>query len=198
MATKKPAPSKKTPDRKTEVLSIRIDPRTRYGLDLLSRLQRRSATGVVEWVVQEAFAREEFESYDNGSFTVAEVMDDLWRINDIERLVALALRKPQLLTFEESRKWAVLKGTKAFWKTGSTSRHIDFSSFNWDLVLPLWERIEPLIDEAVERPVIRGLSDEELAEVGVVASAPVRRVASGITPLPPPIKDDFSDDDIPF
>ncbi|WP_419403783.1 hypothetical protein [Stenotrophomonas rhizophila] len=197
MAAKKPTTPKRAPDRKTEVLSIRIDPRTRYGLELLSRLQRRSATGVVEWVVQEAFAKEEFESYDNGSFSVAEVMDELWHINEIERLVALALRKPQLLTFEESRKWAVIKGTRAFWKADPAVRHIDFRAFNWDLVLPLWERIEPLIDEAVERTVIRGLSEEALASVGIVPATPPRRVASGLTPLPPPM-DDFKDDDIPF
>ncbi|EJP76835.1 hypothetical protein [Stenotrophomonas maltophilia] len=198
MATKKSAQPKKVPDRKTEVLSIRIDPRTRYGLELLSRLQRRSATGVVEWAVQEAFAKEDFESYDHGSFSVADVMDDLWHINEIERLVALALRKPQLLTFEESRKWAVLKGTKALWKVDPSTRHVDFRAFNWDLVLPLWERIEPLVDEAAERSVIRGLSQEELLQVGIATVASPKRVASGVTPAPQ-LKDDFDDDaDIPF
>lgn len=202
MAAKK-AP-KKTPDRKTEVLSIRIDPRVKYGLELLARLQRRSTTGVVEWAIQEAFGRELFDPGDNDGHPTKldEELDRLWQINEIERLVALALRRPQLLTFEESRAWKVLKDTAAFWKH---QRYPDFDAFHWKDVLPQWDKLAPLLNEAVERNIVRGLTPEELSAAGIslpgIAAAPqrpARRVAQGTTAPPPPFADDFDDSDIPF
>ena len=201
MATKK-SPAKKTPDRKTEALSIRIDPRSRYGLELLARLQRRSTTGVVEWILQEAFRSEVFEQGDQHreQTTLDEVLDGLWQINDVERLVALALRKPQLLTFEEARLWKVIRDTSSLWRH---QRYPDFDAFHWKDVLPQWDKLAPLLNEAVERNIVRGLTPEELSAAGIslpgIAAAPqrpVRRVAQGSTTAPPP--DDFDDSDIPF
>lgn len=165
MATKKS--TKKTPDRKTEVLSIRIDPRVKYGLELLSRLQRRSTTGVVEWAIQSAFQSEIFEpanEYQN-EIHLEQVMDSLWHINEIERTVALALRREQLLTYEESRVWKVLSSTPAFWTKKPTLR--DFNSFLWTDVLSQWPTIEHMINEAVEKPIVRGFTDAELIDYGV-------------------------------
>lgn len=164
MATKKSA--KRPPDRKTEVLSIRIDPRVKYGLELLSRLQRRSTTGVVEWAIQSAFQSEIFEPANEyrGETRLEEVMDELWHINDIERIVALALRKEQLLTYEESRIWKVLSSTPAFW---TKKQHRDFDSFLWAEVLSHWPTVERLVSEAVEKPIVRGYTDEELFNLGL-------------------------------
>ncbi|WP_313642322.1 hypothetical protein [Stenotrophomonas sp.] len=199
MATKK-SPPKKTPDRKTEALSIRIDPRSRYGLELLARIQRRSTTGVVEWVLQEAFKSEVFDNSDmnRSALHLDEALDSLWQLNEVERLVALAIAKPQLLTFEESRIWKVLKDTAAFWKT---QQYPDFGAFRWPELLPQWEKIAPLLSEAVERNIVRGLTDAELSAAGVTLVSqqrPVRRLQIP-SPTRAVVPDDFADDsDIPF
>lgn len=189
MATKK-ASTKKTPERKTEALSIRIDPRSRYGLELLARLQRRSTTGVVEWVLQEAFKQEVFDNSDmnQSPLHLEDALNDLWQVNEVERLVALAISKPQLLTFEESRVWKVLKDTAAFWKN---HQYQEFKAFRWLEILPQWEKIGPLLSEAVERNIVRGFTEDELraADVRLSSVRPSRQ--------PPPM-DDFADDDIPF
>ena len=190
MATQKTS-SRKTPDRKTEALSIRIDPRSRYGLELLARLQRRSTTGVVEWVLQEAFKTEVFQHADEDreQLNLDEVLDRLWHINDVERLVALAIRKPQLLTFEESRLWKVLKDTSAFWLH---QRYLDFEAFDWKHVLPQWDKVVLLLNDAVEQNVVRGLTEDELRKAGVALPS-IRPTRQAVPPM-----DDFDDSDIPF
>ena len=160
MAAKKSAGSKGS-DRKTEVLSVRIDPRTRYGLELLSRIQRRSVTGVVEWSIHESLSKELINCEHNVS--VDDGLNRLWYVNEIERLIALAIYYPQLLNFEEFRKWKVIEYTSDFWLIEEPK---SFRNFNWEEVLHNWELLAPLIEDATNKNVIRGLTRLELEEAG--------------------------------
>lgn len=157
----------KASDRKTEVLSLRVDPRVKYGLELLARLQRRSTTGVVEWAIQKAFEAELFmdgPTYDQQE-NLADALPYLWHINEVERLVALGTSNSLLLTFEESARWKVLHDTNLFW---SSSARDDFQAFRWGLLLPMWDRIEPLVQERAVAKIVRGLNEDDLAMEGII------------------------------
>ena len=192
MPTKKTV--KKAAPPKGEVLSIRIDPRTKYGLELMSRLQRRSVTGVVEWVIQEAFKHEVFESgqHNDQDISLEDALNWLWRINEVERIVALGAAREQLLTYEEARIWKVLKETTGLWKLLSQR---GYDNFRWSDVLPVWDLLKPLIDEAAQRSIVRGLTAQELSQTGIrISTEQPRRGASKAADF----ADDFADEDIPF
>ncbi|MNB93198.1 hypothetical protein D3C76_465360 [compost metagenome] len=115
---------KKSADQSTTVsVSLRIDPRIKYGIDLAARIQKRTVTGVVEWAVEQALADvslprsvfAEHEDPDAPTDLASSLDDRLWSSNEGVRLVLLASRYPQLLSYEETRIWETIKLSPPFW-----------------------------------------------------------------------------------
>lgn len=151
---------------KTEALSIRIDPRLRFGLELMARQQRRSVTGVVEWAIDVALNSEPAaEVWGREPVSFAELLRVVWHPNEAERLVNLAQNFPGLLTYEESRMWEVINRSPDFWDDPDSPHR----SVQRDVLFDQWEKVAPLIAKAAERPVLKGLTSKELDEAGVIA-----------------------------
>lgn len=165
MATKK-ASSRAA---KTDALSVRVDPRLRYGLELLSRAQRRSVTGVVEWAIERVLESEvahASEGEEDTTETFADAVQLVWSPNELERLAKLASMFPELLTYDETRTWAVIKATPQLWVADSEDRRALAP-----ICLDNWDVLEEVLKTAVERSVIKGLTDEDLKKAGVPLTA---------------------------
>jgi hypothetical protein len=91
---------------KTEVVTLRIDPKIRFGLELLSRKQYRNLSSVVEWAINEALNGE--DGIDNLNF--------IWDVEEADRFINLALYYPELLSYEEQILWKLLSGNGYLWK----------------------------------------------------------------------------------
>lgn len=163
MAARKAAP--KPPERKTETLSLRIDPKTRYGLEMLSRLQRRSATGVVEWTLTNAFASESLRDVEGHGSSLADAMDTLWQPDEPSRLLAMAFFYPALLTYEEERMFAVMTATLALWTNEHWKKGMKFQTFNFGGARKCWDRLKPLLQEAASKPTVQPLASTQLEAI---------------------------------
>lgn len=170
MATKKKAATATT--RKGEPLSIRIDPKVRYGLELLARSQRRSVTGVVEWSIAEAFRNQKTTrmAWENGgwhemttSFDV--LLSHVWSVNEVDRLIKLAFVSSDLLTFEEDRMSRVLLNTPELWRDWGEG--LNPSKFKMFHALKHWDKLRPILVRAADRSTVVGLTDEELTDAGL-------------------------------
>ena len=75
---------------RSDSLTIRIQPKLRYGLVLLARKQRRNLSGVVEWALHCSIHG------DDGLD-----LEKLWACDDKTRIKNLEKHAPNLLTFEE-------------------------------------------------------------------------------------------------
>ena len=153
-----------TSRRRGEPLSVRIDPKTRYGLELLSRLQRRSVTGVVEWAIAEALRNSTIADSGGRELTVEAALSGAWSVNELERLIALWESYAHLLTFDEERLVAVLVKTPALWHDANRR---GYRQFRWSEVQPAWEALRPIATEAAERATIIGLTNDELKQAGL-------------------------------
>ncbi|NNC24221.1 hypothetical protein HKX42_10290 [Salinisphaera sp. USBA-960] len=160
MATRK-AP--KDTAKRSAALSIRVDEKTKYGLELLSRIQRRSVTGVVEWAVAQAFSNCTLEMDTGGKSSLDNALNAMWSVNELERVILLAEHAYWLLTYDEERMVEVLRRTKALWGDHRLSHKV----FDFSEVLPAWEKLRPIVMEAAERPVIVGLTKDELRQAGI-------------------------------
>ncbi|OYQ04463.1 hypothetical protein [Pseudomonas mandelii] len=111
MATKT---SKRAGESSTTVsVGIRIDPKIKFALDIMGRLQKRSLTAVVEWAISNAIAQ---QSLGVDGSTLASVIDKVWSTDESTRLVSLALNLPEALTYDELRIWETIKVSSGFWK----------------------------------------------------------------------------------
>lgn len=111
--------TKKKAANSTVSVSLRIDPRTKYLVDLLARDQKRTITGVIEWAIERSASQYGFE---NGGFgqepSFLERLDHLWSTDEALRVVRLAIDRPDLLDYDELRTWETIKATQAFLRVG--------------------------------------------------------------------------------
>jgi hypothetical protein len=93
---------------KTESITIRIAPKTKYGLDLLARRQHRTLTSVIEWIVN--------RSFEHGALAdVAAVLEQTWSPYESDRVMRLAKRFPQYLSYEEELLFKFIESRPEFW-----------------------------------------------------------------------------------
>jgi predicted transcriptional regulator len=155
------AVQKKPGTQKTEALSIRIDPRLRFGLELVARNQRRSVTGVVEWAIESYLNEQQIDRLNQHSQTFADVTRQAWSDNEVERLANLGTQFPELMTYEESRMWRVISQTTILWNDRQKLR------MDADIVLHQWAKLRPLLVEAAAQEVLLPLSNEQLTAAGI-------------------------------
>jgi hypothetical protein len=150
--------------RKTDALSIRIDPRMKYGLELLARHQRRAVTGVVEWTLSEAFKSETIAAPQGVTINFDQIVRLTWSENEIERVLALYFNFPTLLSYEESRVVNTLLRTYDLWRDLDSSK---LSNFKAHEVLPHWEKLRPVVEKAAARTPQTGLTEEDFKAGGI-------------------------------
>lgn len=138
MATKT---SKRTGETTTTVsVGIRIDPKIKFALDIMGRLQKRSLTAVIEWAISNAIAQQAVEG---SSASLSDVIDKIWSTDESTRFVKLCFDMPEALTYDELRTWETIKASSFFWHLDSdgvystTPADISLSSVRiaWDSLL---------------------------------------------------------------
>lgn len=104
---------RKTPDQSATIsVSLRIDPKVKYAIDLLAREQKRTITGVVEWAVMQAVRAHKMPGYvgkDDEDLSLYDFLEMAWSPIESHRIVALGSYMESLLTFEESCLYKVVK-----------------------------------------------------------------------------------------
>jgi len=83
---------------KSNVITVRLSPKLKYGLELLSRKQHRPLSSVVTWAVEQLLNDRDVGLYNPRWDTT---LEDLWDVDSADRLVRLANLWPQLLTYEQ-------------------------------------------------------------------------------------------------
>lgn len=97
---------------RSEVTTVRLDPKLKYLAELAARKQRRTLSSYIEWAVENSLR--DVKLYDgtgyNGddSITVDEEATNLWDVDEAERFIRLAISYPSLLTHEEQERWKML------------------------------------------------------------------------------------------
>jgi hypothetical protein len=98
-----------TKDIKSEYLAIRISPKIKFALELLSRKQYRSNTKVIEWLISQSINKEfgiEYpQDFPDGTHSTRQLslIDFVWDENEISRLKKMAEFLPELITDEEKK-----------------------------------------------------------------------------------------------
>jgi hypothetical protein len=135
-----PRASKTEKPTKTETLAIRLDPKVKYGLEILAREQRRSITSLVEWVINDAlrthlrisYSTDKIQTEGGGTYRRSYdefVLDYLWDSDEVIRLIKLADYNPDLLTYEENKVWNLIQENAFYW-VGKLDEKKD--RFIWD------------------------------------------------------------------
>ncbi|QIG49492.1 hypothetical protein G5V57_18325 [Nordella sp. HKS 07] len=103
---------------RSEIVTVRLDPKLRYLTELAARRQRRTVSSFIEWVIEEGLKRVflTVEAGDNVNTSVAGQASRLWDVDEPDRFVKLALSWPELLTHEEQVLWKLIRENGYLWR----------------------------------------------------------------------------------
>ena len=114
-ATQKPSDARK----KSQIVSVRLDPQLKYLAELAARRQRRPLSSFIEWAVEQTLSKVS-PSHDPSSFeesaSFTDIASELWDVDEPDRFVKLALRFPDLLDHQEQRLWKLIRDNGALWR----------------------------------------------------------------------------------
>lgn len=109
---------------RSETVTVRLDPKLNYLCELAARAQRRTKSSFIEWAVAEAMksvSLPEVQTSDGGfenprPATIDEMAMQLWHVDEPDRVTALALMAPSLLTHEEQLIWRLIRENGYVWR----------------------------------------------------------------------------------
>lgn len=127
----------KAPSPKKEVMSLRIEPKLRYLIDLAARVQRRNITNYVEWALEESLKHVDIGDIPYES-SIQHLSDYLWSLSEAKRFIRLATYRNDLLTYEEQKLWNVIKKHSYLYLIKCPGAWVD-ENINFDALDKDWE-----------------------------------------------------------
>jgi len=110
--------------RKTETLTLRLDPKAKFLIELMARERRQSITGVVESAIM-AFAEQHTATaciYDESTGTnkdqvisLSRLADEIWSTDDSSLFHTFGHVAPHLMDYEEQRLLEIIYASPVFW-----------------------------------------------------------------------------------
>ncbi len=161
MATKT---SKRAGETSTTVsVGIRIDPKIKFSLDLMGRLQKRSLTAVIEWAISSAIANQRVEIDPTVKLPLDLVVDRIWSTDESTRFVKLCFEMPQALTYDELRKWETIKTSSFFWYTRPDgSYEVDEEYIDLAAVRNGWDSLADHVEKYKGSPTIVPIYEHQI------------------------------------
>lgn len=104
---------------RTQTVTVRLDPKLNYLCELAARAQRRTKSSFIEWAVAESLGSVQLSDVVESNeldATIKQMTSRLWQVDEADRLVALALAAPALLTHEEQLIWRIVRENGYVWK----------------------------------------------------------------------------------
>lgn len=133
---------------KSSALTLRITPRNKYGLELMARIQHRTLSSVIDWVIERTLHGGEIDFMPEirmpptkgfGGLEAYEVLpnmncllDLIWSPFEHERVINLATKAPNLMTYEESLIWSKIQEQPELWNKGKLNKPLIKAC--WDLL----------------------------------------------------------------
>lgn len=150
MARKRIGNARLNKGKKSEVITIRIDPRLKYLAELAARRQRRPLSGFIEWTIETCLRAVNLEDHPSDSSLDVSVLEAekkhcLWDVDESDRVAKLAFHYPELMTFNEQLVWKLVQTNGHLWR-GQYRKHPDWqrekpqeSDLDWEKLRKHWD-----------------------------------------------------------
>lgn len=106
---------------KNVTVSVRVSPKVRFGLEMMSRLHHRTVPEIVSDAIDQVFGSEIEGLYDDKGAPEAggkrPLLNLLWAERPSDRLANIAFECPQLLSSPEKKVWSQVLDDPRFWTT---------------------------------------------------------------------------------
>lgn len=109
---------------RSETVTVRLDPKLNYLCEMAARAQRRTKSSFIEWAIADSLRSVNLPEVvrsgggfdDSADVTLKEKASELWHVDEPDRLAALAMIAPALLSHEEQLIWRVVRENGYVWR----------------------------------------------------------------------------------
>jgi len=123
---------------RSETVTIRLDPMLNYLADIAARVNRQTKSSFIEMAVRDAVARTALRPQ-QADVTVWSETREIWDVDEADRFVKLALRYPELLTFEEQVLWKTICQYDYYW---DNQKERKLENAHWPRLRGDWENLK--------------------------------------------------------
>jgi hypothetical protein len=177
---------------RSETVTVRLDPKLNYLCELAARAQRRTKSSFIEWAIADSLKSVSLPEVTQLGESFGDVVDvslqekasELWHVDEADRLVALALIAPALLTHEEQLIWRTIRENGYVWK----GRYDAHDEWTWTVA-----------EDSIIRDRIR--DKWEIFKGVALGELPKDKLPTWLKKRPKPAPTPFDadlDDDVPF
>jgi len=133
--------------KRSQTVGVRLDPKLRYLAELAARKQRRTLSSYIEWAIENSLKTITItdKSQENKEESLDALKNNLWDVDEPDRVVRLALRCPDLLSFDEQIQWKIIceafspVGCRHFW---NGDKGITEEGMHWYEIRERWDDIK--------------------------------------------------------
>lgn len=157
---------------RSEIVTVRLDPKLRFAAELVARKQRRTLSSFVEWAIEKAVSEEVVRplTSDGSGDTALEAMARVWDVEEADRFIKFAENYPELLNYDEECLWKIIKETPYFFidvvKNDETSSRLEWSvsseNINFRRVRDCWGQLQRVLSGEESKDLLPVLSDDEI------------------------------------
>lgn len=104
---------------RSETMTMRLDPKLNFLVEMAGRAQRRTKSSYAEWAVEQGLSQTWVPGaadWNGQPQSIADLADRLWDVDEADRLAKLAFHAPTLMTHDEQVIWKVIINHHDFWK----------------------------------------------------------------------------------
>ncbi len=132
---------------RSEIVTVRLDPKLRYLAELASRKLRRTVSSFIEWSVEKSLQDVTVGQGNEYAETIFEKSSLLWDVNEADRLVVLAQNYPHLLNHQEQLLWKLIHDFSIYNPTTKRlSRFYDENQPHLPLIRACWVELKAAIE----------------------------------------------------
>lgn len=132
---------------RSEIVTVRLDPKLKYGMELAARRQRRTVSGYIEWAVARSLSEVAEASGGDQKRSIRDVLDAVWSPLPHFRFLKLAEMYPQLMSIEEEIIWNEIQRNDVFWFEEDLGPDGGkFKAIDRDLVSEFWDQLQEVAD----------------------------------------------------
>lgn len=142
---------------RSEIVHLRLNPKLRYALDILSKNENRTVSSAIETLVSEGIKNHSIlVEGKNDKISIADILERTWDADEAVRFVKTAFNMPHILSHQEEQVWSFVKRSNYYWifregvkeyinENGKARCRIDvfkkyeIDSFHWKHFLADWD-----------------------------------------------------------
>lgn len=100
---------------RSEIATLRLDPKLRYFVELVARMQRRTISSYLEWAAEQSLDLILVTDSAGSSHSIRNEIGELWDVDKVERFVKLASRHADLLDHRQQILWRLIRENRYVW-----------------------------------------------------------------------------------